>query len=261
MKRHFAMLCVAAAALGVLVAQPASASAATIGQTTASANYPCVAEIDIQPEVAFGTSFVVPAGSWLLTSWSTFAGSTGGSMGLMIFRAVAGFPGGLLTTVVAESPVQTLTPGVLNTFPTNVVVHGGDFLGFWSGNGAACATFTGVPADVNLYSFGPEPVVGATVPLFVALGFVLNISATISSPADLLADLLVAVTGKGPGTSLADKVARIQSYVAANDITDACATLNDFTNEVKAQAGKQITASEAASFTTQANTIRAVLGC
>jgi hypothetical protein len=258
MKRHFAMLCVAAAALGVLVAQPASASAATIGQTTASANYPCVAEIDIQPEVAFGTSFVVPAGSWLLTSWSTFAGSTGGSMGLMIFRAAA-VPG--YYTVVAESSVQTLTPGVLNTFPANVVVHGGDFLGFWSGNGAACATFTGVPADVNLYSFGPEPVVGATVPLFVALGFVLNISATISSPADLLADLLVAVTGKGPGTSLAEKVARIQSYVAANDTTDACATLNAFINEVKAQAGKQITASEAASFTTQANTIRAVLGC
>jgi hypothetical protein len=258
MKRHFAMLCVAAAVLGVLVAQPASASAATIGQTTASANYPCVAEIDIQPEVAFGTSFVVPAGSWLLTSWSTFAGSTGGSMGLMIFRAAA-VPG--YYTVVAESPVQTLTPGVLNTFPTNVVVHGGDFLGFWSGNGAACATFTGNPGDVNLYSFGPEPVVGATVPLFVALGFVLNISATISSPPDLLADLLVAVTGKGPGTSLADKVARIQSYVAANDITDACATLNDFINEVKALASKQITASEAASFTSQANTIRAVLGC
>jgi hypothetical protein len=258
MKRYFATLCVAAAALGVLVAQPASASAATIGQTTASANYPCVAEIDIQPGVAFGTSFVVPAGSWLLTSWSTFAGSTGGSMGLMIFRAAA-VPG--YYTVVAESPVQTLTPGVLNTFATNVVVHGGDFLGFWSGNGAACATFTGNPGDANLYSFGPEPVVGATVPLFVALAFVLNISATISSPPDLLADLLVAVTGKGPGTSLADKVTQIQSYVAANDMMDACTALSGFINEVKAQTDKHITAAEAAFFTTQANNIRAVLGC
>jgi hypothetical protein len=258
MKRHFAMLCVATAALGVLVAQPASASAATIGQTTASANYPCVAEIDIQPSVAFGTSFVVPAGSWLLTSWSTFAGSTGGSMGLMIFRAAA-VPG--YYTVVAESPVQTLTPGVSNTFPTNVVVQGGDFLGFWSGNGAACATFTGNPGDVNLYSFGLEPAVGATVPLFVALGFVLNVSATISGPADLLADLLVAVTGKGPGTSLPDKVTQIQSYVADDDITDACAALSGFINEVKAQTDKHITASEAASFTTQANNIHALLGC
>jgi hypothetical protein len=258
MKRHFAILCVAAAALGLLAVQPASASAATIGQTTASANYPCVAEIDIQPEAAFGTSFVVPAGSWLLSSWSTFAGSTGGSMGLMIFRAAA-VPG--YYTVVTESLVQTLTPGVLNTFPANVVVHGGDFLGFWSGNGAACATFTGNLGDVNLYSFGSEPVVGATVPLFVALGFVLNISATISGPADLLGDLLVAVTGKGPGTSLADKVTRIQSYVVANDITDACATLSALINEVKAQANKHITASEAASFTTQANNIRALLRC
>lgn len=90
------------------------------------------ATIDIQSAVASGTSFVVPAGSWLLTSWST----------------------------------------------------GGDFLGFWSGDGAACATFTAAPGDVNPYGYGPEPGVGATVPLSIAPGYLLNISATVSSPAD-----------------------------------------------------------------------------
>jgi hypothetical protein len=255
MKRRLAMLSLIAAILSA----PVSASAATIGQTTAAANYSCAAEMDIQSGVASGRSFVIPAGTWLLTSWSTFAGSTGGSMGLMIFRAAA-VPG--FYTVVAESPVRTLTPTTLNTFTTSLIVQGGDFLGFWSGNGAACATFTGASDDVNPYSFDPEPPVGTTIPLSIAPGYLLNISATISSPADLLADLLVAVTGKGPGTSLADKVTRIQAYVASNDKTAACATLSDFTSEVKAQANKkQITAAEAASFTTQADNIRALVGC
>lgn len=259
MKHRLAMVCLVAAAVVVAAQAAPSASATTIGQTTASADYACGAEVDIQSAVASGTSFVVPNGSWLLTSWSTFAGGTGGSMGLMILRG-APVPG--FYTVVAESPVHTLTPGVLNTFPAGIVVQGGDFLGFWSGGGAACATFTGRFADVNPYSFGPEPALGATLPLSIAPGFLLNISATISSPADLLADLLVAVTGKGPGTSLADKVTRIQAYVASNDKPAACVTLSDFISELRAQADKkQISASEAGSFTAQANTIRAVLGC
>ena len=150
---------------------------------------------------------------------------------------------------------------MLNTFPANIVVHGGDLLGFWSGGGAACATNTGSPGDVNPFVFGPEPAVGATVTPFVALGFLLNISATISSPADLLAHLLTDVTGQGPGTSLADKVTLVQGYVAANNNAAACSTLTDFTSEVHAQNGKMLTAAQASSFTTQATNIVATLGC
>jgi hypothetical protein len=246
------------ALFGVCVVAAASASAATIGQTTASANYSCVAEFDLQTGVASGTSFVVPAGSWLLTSWSTFAGSAGGSMSLMIFRptAVLGSYG-----VVAESPLQTLTASVLNTFPANVVLQGGDLLGFWSGGGAACATFTGRPGDLNPFGFGPEPAVGATVTTSVAPGFLLNISGTISSPADLLANLLVDVTGQDPGKSLADKVKLIQGYVSTNDETSACTSLNDFISEVQAQNDKKLSAAQAASFTAQANNVKATLGC
>ncbi len=255
MRRHVVSL---AAVVVVFVLAVGSISAATIGQTNAAANYACIAEIDAQSGVASGTGFVVPAGSWLLTSWSTFAGSVGGSMSLMIFRPTA-VPNVYIVT--AESPVQTLVPSVMNKFSANVVVQGGDLLGFWSGNGAACATFTGLLADLNPFSFGSEPPVGATVMLITAPGFRLNISATISSPADLLADLLADVSGKGPGTSLADKVKRVQAYVAADDKAAACTTLGDFISEVKAQTEKSITAATAASFTTQANDITATLGC
>src|SRR5437868_1765275 len=152
-----ASLSVVVALLGVFLIAAGSASAATIGQTDAAANYACAAELDLQTGVASGAGFIAPPGGWLLTSWNTFAGSSGGSMSLMIFRPT-GVPDAY--TVIAESPLQALTPNVLNTFAAKIVVRGGDLLGFWSGGGAACATFTGLGADINPYNFIPEPAVG-----------------------------------------------------------------------------------------------------
>src|SRR5262249_26427607 len=215
--RRWALSLCAAATLLLALGSASASAATTIGQTTAATNYQCLAEFDLQTGVASGNGYVVPTGSWLLASWSTFAGmglgSTGGGMSLMIFRPVA-VPGSY--TVVAESPLKVLTANVLNTFPASVVVQGGDLLGFWSGGDAACATNTGLPGDVNPFNFGPQPAVGATVTPQIAPGFRLNISATISSLADLLANLLADVTGQGPGKSLADKVTLVQGYVAAN---------------------------------------------
>jgi hypothetical protein len=76
-----------------------------------------------------------------------------------------------------------------------------------------------------------------------------------------LANLKPSVTGVGPGTSLADKISKAQADVAANDTADACAVLNAFINEVKAQTGKSISPSTAASLIASATNIRAVLGC
>jgi hypothetical protein len=73
--------------------------------------------------------------------------------------------------------------------------------------------------------------------------------------------LLAAVTGVAPGSSLAAKVKQIQGFIAANDKKDACAVLGAFLSQVKAQNGKQLTAAQAASFTAQAVSIEATLGC
>ena len=54
---------------------------------------------------------------------------------------------------------------------------------------------------------------------------------------------------------------QIEGYVAANDKTDACSSLNAFINEVKAQSGKKIITTQAASFVAQAQNIEATLGC
>jgi len=76
-----------------------------------------------------------------------------------------------------------------------------------------------------------------------------------------LAYLLTAVTGVGPGTSLADKVKQIQGYVAANDTTAACGGLSTFIALVKAQTGKKLSTAQAVLFTQEAESIKVLLGC
>jgi hypothetical protein len=88
-----------------------------------------------------------------------------------------------------------------------------------------------------------------------------SFTVTVKGAAAQLADLLSAVTGIGPGTSLADKIALAQQYLAANDLADACSTLTAFINEVNAQSGKAIQTDLAGTLTAAAQRIRAVLGC
>ena len=57
----------------------------------------------------------------------------------------------------------------------------------------------------------------------------------------LLEQLGIAVTGVGPGNSLADKIMLAQTYFAVPDLQATCAILTDFTNQLRAQWGKKLT--------------------
>lgn len=76
-----------------------------------------------------------------------------------------------------------------------------------------------------------------------------------------LAELLTAVAGVGPGTSLASKVTQTQAYLAENDLQDACATLDAFVKQVRAQSGKKLQTGEAMTLIATASRIQNVLGC
>jgi CSLREA domain-containing protein len=82
-----------------------------------------------------------------------------------------------------------------------------------------------------------------------------------STPAQLLAALGSAVTGVGPGTSLADKVAQALAYLNSGDVSDACSTLTAFISEVKAQSGRTIPQAQAATLIASAQQIETLLGC
>ena len=81
-------------------------------------------------------------------------------------------------------------------------------------------------------------------------------------PAATLRQLLTDVTGVGSGKSLANKVTLAQTYYAVPDIQATCAVMTDFVNEVSAQAGKKkLTATQAATLTSDANDIKVAIGC
>jgi|GEM_PF-574278 len=80
-------------------------------------------------------------------------------------------------------------------------------------------------------------------------------------PAALLEQLLADVSGVGPGKSLANKITLAQMYFAPPDIEATCGVLNGFLNQVRAQAGKKLTDTQAAGFTSDASAIREAIGC
>ena len=156
----------------------------------------------------------------------------------------------------------------------------GDTWSTWAGQQPSRDTYI---ADGYDWLLDGQPIVGATTesytPAPTDAGHQLSCTATVTyslmqvtvsatSPAVLvkgateqLSDLLTAVTGVGPGSSLADKVGQIQSYVGANDVVDACALLGAFTNEVNAQTGKKLSPAQASSLITQTQHVEAALDC
>lgn len=164
---------------GAAMAAPALADT-SIGQT--GGEQYCLSDLTvIQLGVGSGTSFTVPSGSWTLTSWSTQGGESPDAEAALVVVRPTGNPGEY--TVVGVSQTETLTPGVLNTFPTSIRVEGGDLLGLAATGDAICANETGDDADTYTFvASGPPPSAGDTVSEEdgTDFDFITNISATLS---------------------------------------------------------------------------------
>jgi hypothetical protein len=83
----------------------------------------------------------------------------------------------------------------------------------------------------------------------------------VTGASDQLEELIVFVTGMGPGWSLADKLEGVRGALSAGDHAEACETLAAFLNQVDAQADKQLTSEQVAQLVTAGSRIRAVLDC
>jgi hypothetical protein len=156
-----AIAAVLAAIPTALALAASSAGAVTIGQLAPAPVPECLAAIDRGPAstVSSGTSYIVPStggvSDWTLTSWShNAAAGEGQVLTMKIFRKVAD-PN--TYQVVAHDGPRPLTASTLNTFPVNVRVRAGDFLG---NNGespgldSACVFATGDPGDTYLRRTG-----------------------------------------------------------------------------------------------------------
>lgn len=124
----------------------------------------------------------------------------------------------------------------------------------------AVASLSCVPASGSTFPIGTTTVT-CTATDTHGNSATASFSVHVEGAVEQLADLGDAVTGVGPGTSLADKVKQAQTFVARNDLPDACSTLTAFVNEVEAQSGKKIPPEQAVALIASSNRIKAVLGC
>jgi streptogramin lyase len=183
---------------------------------------------------------------------------------------------------VTSAPAASMTPpAVTGTGGVNVAqTCGGDTWSSWAGQQPSRSAFG---FDGYQWLLDGSPIAGATgasyTPSAGQAGRLLScevtatytllavtVSATsagieLEGAAEQLTDLAAAVAGVGPGKSLADKVAAIEAEVAANDTQDACAGLDEFSNEVRAQTGKKIAPALAVSLFARVQGIDAALGC
>ena len=87
-----------------------------------------------------------------------------------------------------------------------------------------------------------------------------SFTVTVRGAGEQLDDLLAAVSGVGPGNSLAAKIRSTISLLPAGGPA-VCEPLNGFIAEVRAQSGKQVPAAAATKLIADATRIGAVLGC
>ena len=132
----------------------------------------------------------------------------------------------------------------------------------WASTNGAVATVSNDPGSNGLAT---TTGVGSTT-VSATIGGVsgsatLTVNSTAPSLNQRVAALLVAVTGVGPGPSLANKMTDVQAYLAVPDIVSACSVMDDFTAEVLAQSGKKIPAPLATQLLADAAAIEAAIPC
>jgi eukaryotic-like serine/threonine-protein kinase len=160
-----------------------------------------------------------------------------------------------------------------DTTPPQIAVPDAITVNATSSSGAVVTyTVTATDPDDAVASLACAPASGATFPIGTTTVLcaasdtngntsTATFTVHVKGSSEQLADLLAAVTGVGPGTSLADKVRSAQSSLAANQLAAACSTLTDFISAVKAQSGKKISAGDANALIADARRIQTVMSC
>jgi hypothetical protein len=150
--------------------------------------------------------------------------------------------------------------GALHSNSVSIPVKTGDVLGVYVVNtwqGALSTTSGSLNADLI-----SEPAVGDTVTLSTQVTATVDESATLVPSASVLAATLVTdSTGVGPGRALFAKASAIQTAVSSGQTATACVDITNYLGLVNSQSGKKLTATKAATLTTDADNLAAALRC
>jgi hypothetical protein len=161
------------------------------------------------------------------------------------------------------SPLLTYPQAAYESVAPNLTLPPGTYFALFGAQDISGATWWGnsstglLPQAITAGIWDPTTGSIAAGTFFIGarvLGVVSDISAQ-------LEELLAEVTGVGPGSSLAGKMKLVQTYVAANDLADACSTLAAFIHEVKAQSANKIPVNQASALIASARQVSTQLGC
>jgi hypothetical protein len=195
-----------------------------------------------------GHTFLLPDGEVLLAGGGN---STGSAMTAELYAPASPDDDLTMSTLRDISVNATSTSGATVNYPLPVASDPGD---------ATAPAPDCSPTPGSVFRIGITTVTcTATDPDDANSPVNTSFTITVKGAAAQLADLYQAVQGVGPGTSLADKIAQAQSYLAAGDITDASSALDAFIHEVAAQSGKSIPAGQASQMISDAQRIQAVM--
>jgi probable HAF family extracellular repeat protein len=211
-------------------------------------------------------------------SWTQAGGIVDlGTLGGNASRAAAvnerGQIGGWAITATGEQHATLWQPAGEDTTPPTLIVPADIAVDATSPVGATVSYTVSASDDLD-----PAPLVSCTPPsesLFAIGDTAVHCTASdaagnsvdggftvhVRAADEQLGNLQTAVTGVGPGRSLAYTVALARWLVTHDQPTAACVTLARFQLEVRAQAGKKIPAAEAAGLIADAARIGTVLGC
>jgi len=132
----------------------------------------------------------------------------------------------------------------------------------WASSDGAVATVSNDPGSNGLAT---TTAAGSTTVSATSGGVTGNATLIVTSTSpsldQLVAALLVAVTGVGPGASFASQVTDVQAYLAVPDIVSACSAMDAFKSHVSAQSGKKIPAPLATQLLADADAIEAAIPC
>jgi hypothetical protein len=182
---------------GALWAAPSAGAATTVGQVAVEAEPTnCTPQTAlVTTGISSGTSFVVPAGGGVITSWQTRAGSmsAGTNAKLKIYRTTMD-PDQFL--VVGQTGFQPITAGAVGgpsavngPFPARITVQAGDYVSILTGgNGGPCLSQTASAMDVSRVTQGAgDTATGMNTAFFPGSGNTMqraNVAAVLEGDAD-----------------------------------------------------------------------------
>ena len=170
-------------AVSALIALPGAAGAFTftLGSTPAP-TVNCDVDTLAWQMTTGSTSYVVPEPGGVITHWQTLGGPIAGHARLKTVIQRTTTSG----QISGESALESVAPGVVNDFQTQIPVGGGESLGLFTPDGLFCAATSADPLDVAIGKVPiADPAPGTTVtPVGTMASSLLDVAVTVEFDGD-----------------------------------------------------------------------------